>query len=70
MDNYIPHKVKNPPSFKKWFENYERDIINMHSIVLEILNERYDIEENINTKDELLAFAKLIYNCSSKYILK
>jgi len=65
-NNYIPHK-KNC-SFDRWYEEYENQLINIYSIMIEILLERYG-EENIDDIT-FIKFCRFIYNSSSQYILK
>lgn len=67
--NYIPH-IKNC-TFNKWFYEYEYQLGNLYSIFIEILDERYDINNTSHIKKiSFMEFCTFIYNCSSKYILK
>ena len=61
--NYIPHK-RIKVNFQIWFNEYKVDLINLYSILIETLEERYDnIDINFNI------FCNFIFNNSSGFIL-
>ena len=63
--NYIPYKLKTKNTFNKWYNEYERDLLNMFSIFKEILESRHSEDEyELNFQK----FCFLIYNSYSTYI--
>ena len=69
LKNYIPHKPRFKPKYNKWFNEYEKEIINLYSIFQEIINDRYQYEK-IDWKSHkiFILFSIMLYNKSSKYI--
>ena len=67
--NYIPHKTPFKPNYNKWFNEYEKEIINLYSIFQEIINDRYQYEKiDWESHKIFILFSIMLYNKSSKYI--
>ena len=57
--------------FDDWYKEYKKDLINLFTIMLEILDERYeDIIDDYDNNENFTVFVKFIYIKSSKYFLK
>ena len=70
LNNYIPHKKKRI-NYRKWIFEYQRDILNLYSILKEIIEQRYPNKKiNWDSEKLFIQFCIFIYKNSSGYILK
>ena len=73
IPNYIPLPRPSRPNFQKWFQCYKNDLIRMYLIVENTtrkgnVHSYNDIQWKKETNFNL--FVNMIYDSSSKYILK
>ena len=61
--NYIPHRRPSHSNYREWCIEYDLELRNLFSILIESIN----IENP--TFDLFNRFRNMIYNCSSKYIM-
>ncbi len=65
ITNYIPHIISNkPPKFVDWFQYYEKELINLHSITNETLKHKLRRDSKIDFQ----SFVYFLYTVSSKFI--
>ena len=67
--NYIPHHTPKKNNIMTWYNNYERELMCLYSILKDVISERYQqlkIDWNSNILYE--SFIRMIYSNSSKYI--
>jgi len=69
ISNYIPHKTPIYPNYKKWCIEYDMELRCLFGLFMESINNdnnnEYECDHILFNK-----FRNMIYNCSSKYILK
>jgi hypothetical protein len=75
--NYIPHivnigksKYRQDIHFDKWFDEYENQIKIMFYDTIETIKQRLDEDLEFDYEEIFELFTNLIYDSSSKYILK
>lgn len=68
MFNYIPHRTPIFKSYSRWITNYQRDLLNLYSILRDIINNRYPDNEINWDHDLFCTFCRMVYNSSSKHI--
>jgi len=69
-DKYVPHQTPRNVNRHDWHNAYLPQLIDMHNIVINTINERYP-KNNIKweTNDKIFNnLSRLLYNCSSNYI--
>ena len=69
--NYIPYPTPSDSTREEWHNAYIKQLIDMHCIMINTINERYpknDIMWGKNKSKTFHNFSRLIYHCSSKYI--
>lgn len=69
--NYIPYPTPSNSTREEWHNAYIKQLIDMHYIVINTINERYPknyIMWEKNKSKIFHNFSRLIYHCSSKYI--
>lgn len=68
--NYIPHPTPSNANRRDWHNAYSQQLIDMYSIVIETITERYPNHniKRITTPKVFQNLSRLIYYCSSKYI--
>ena len=69
--NYIPFPTPSDSTREEWHNVYVTQLIDIHSIVKNTINERYPRNDIMWEKNKSKIFhnlSRLIYHCSSKYI--
>lgn len=67
--NYIPHDSPTHKNKDIWLQVYFEQLLIIHDIVYETINERYPKNNFYSEKkDTFSELSNLVYNCSSKYI--
>jgi hypothetical protein len=69
--NHIPYPTPSDSTREEWHNAYIKQLIDMHYIMINTINERYpknDIMWEKNKSKTFHNFSRLIYHCSSKYI--
>ena len=67
--NYIPHKTPMKPNFYKWYYEYENNLLDLYSIFLDTIKDRYPYCK-LDTEEYFNLFINNIFDSSSKFILK
>lgn len=68
IPNYIPHNKTKNINREKWQNNYSYPLIDMHTIVSDIMYYNFPNHKISRNNKSFNNLAKIIYNCSSKYI--
>jgi len=69
--NYIPFQTPSDSTREEWHKEYIIQLIDIHNIVINTVNERYPKNKIMWEKNKSNIFhnlSRLIYHCSSKYI--
>lgn len=69
INNYIPHPTPQNPKFYKWYNEYENNLMELYSIFIGVVKNRYPYS-NIDNEEYFNFFINNIFESSSKFILK
>jgi hypothetical protein len=70
MPNYLPHSCMKNIDRERWHNNYIQQIIDIHSILYETINQKYP-KNKIDWKnnDKIVHnLSRVLYHSSSKYL--